>query len=188
MIMVLSPHEEFQTFREDIEGNYLRALELAPGLAARVATGRREERFSGVAELPNFQRQAWGPGWALAGDALSHKDPILAQGITDAFDDAQFLSEALHAAFSGAQPLEGALAEYERRHLENSMPLFEATCQFATLQPPPPEMQQLLGALIGNQPAIDQFLGTIEGTVPLDEFYAPENIERIMGAAAVAAD
>jgi hypothetical protein len=26
-------------------------------------------------------------------------------------------------------------------------------------------MQQLMGALIGNQPAIDQFLGTIEGTV-----------------------
>lgn len=186
MVMVLFPQDEFQTVRDDIEGNFLRALELAPPLAERVAAGRREERFNGVAELPNYQRRAFGPGWALAGDALSHKDPNLAQGMTDAFHDAQFLSEALHAAFSGVQPLQSALAEYEQRHMHSSMPLFEVSCQFAQLQPPPPEMQQLLGALIGNQPAIDQFLGTLEGTVPLDEFYAPENIGRIMGAALAA--
>jgi hypothetical protein len=44
-------------------------------------------------------------------------------------------------------------------------------------------MQQLLGALIGNQPAINQFMGTINGTVPLSEFYAPENMARLTGAA-----
>ncbi|MEZ4521978.1 MAG: hypothetical protein R3A46_10105 [Thermomicrobiales bacterium] len=80
--------------------------------------------------------------------------------------------------------MEIALAEYERRHNEASMPLFEMTCEFAAMQPPPPEMQQLLGSFIGNQDAIDQFIGTADGTVSLAEFYAPENLARITGAVA----
>ena len=132
---------------------------------------------------PNYQRKAFGSGWALAGDALSHKDPILAQGISDAFHDAAFLSEALHQGLSGSRPMDEALGDYERRHLESSMPLFEMTCEFAALQPPPPEMQQLMGALIGNQAGINQFMGTINGTVPLADFYAPENMGRLLGAA-----
>ncbi len=62
--------------------------------------------------------------------------------------------------------------------------LYEMTCQFAALQPPPPEMQQLLGALRGNQEQTDRFLGTVVGTYPIPDFFAPENIGRIMGGSA----
>jgi hypothetical protein len=41
-------------------------------------------------------------------------------------------------------------------------------------------MQQLLAALHGNQPETDRFFGTIAGTVPIPEFYAPENVQRIL--------
>ena len=184
VVLVEWPREKFHAFREDIEGNFLKTLELAPELAERVRGGKREERFTGTVDLPNFQRQAHGPGWALAGDALSHKDPILAQGISDAFNDAAFLAEALHAGLSGTRSMELALAEYAQRHMEASMPLFEMTCDFATMQPPPAEMQQLLGSLIGNQEAINQFIGTSDGTVSMAEFYAPENLARLTGVAA----
>jgi len=33
--------------------------------------------------------------------------------------------------------------------------MYEFTCQFATLEPPPPELQQLLGAVHGSQAAMD---------------------------------
>lgn len=188
LVLVEWPRDEFHTFREDIEANFLKTLELTPSLAERVRAGHREERFTGTADLPNYQRKAYGPGWALAGDALSHKDPIMAQGIVDAFNDAAHLSEAVHDGLSGARPMDETLVDYERRHMETSMPLFELNCQFATLQPPPPEMQQLIGALIGNQEGINQFLGTMVGTVPVAEFYAPENIARLMGVASAAAD
>ena len=184
VVFALWPREEFHAVRADIEGSFFETLDLAPGLAERVRGGKREERFTGTVDLPNFQRKAFGPGWALAGDALSHKDPILAQGITDAFHDAAFLAEAIHEGLSGERSMDLALAQYEQRHLETSMPLFEMTCEFATLQPPPPEMQQLLGALIGNQAGINQFMGTIDGTVPLSEFYAPVNLARLTGVAA----
>lgn len=184
VVMVEWPRDEFHAFRADIEGNFYATLELAPALAERARAGTREERFTGTVDLPNFQRKAYGPGWALAGDALSHKDPILAQGTSDAFHDAAFLADAIHAGLSGAQPMEAALAEYERRHTEASLALFEMTCEFATLQPPPPEMQHLLASIVGDQQAIDQFIGTADGTTPLAEFYAPENIARLTGVAA----
>ena len=55
--------------------------------------------------------------------------------------------------------------------------------QFAMLEPPPPEMQQLFAALRSNQPATDRFMGTLAGTTPIPEFFAPDNIGRIMAAA-----
>jgi hypothetical protein len=37
-----------------------------------------------------------------------------------------------------------------------------------------------MGALAHDQRQLDRFIGTIAGTVPIPEFYAPENIERIL--------
>jgi len=45
-------------------------------------------------------------------------------------------------------------------------------------------MQQLLGAVYGNQDAMDAFAGITAGTVSPAEFFDPEHVGRIMGAAA----
>ncbi len=183
-IIVGWPREEFHAYRADIEGNYLKTLELAPALAERVRQGKQEERFSGTADMLNFYRKPYGPGWALVGDAGYHKDPITAQGISDAFRDAELLAEAIDAGFSGRRPLEDALAEYERWRNEASLPIYEFTCQLAMLEPPPPEMQQLFAALRHDREQTNRFFGVMAGTVPVQEFFAPENLGRIMGAAA----
>ncbi len=180
-IIVGWPHDEFHAFRADIEGNFLKTLELAPALAERVRQGRREERFTGTAELFNFFRKPYGPGWALVGDAGYHKDSITAQGISDAFRDAELVAEAVDAGLSGRRPLEQAMAEYERRRNEAALPVYEFTCQLAMLEPPPPEMQQLFAALRHNQEQTNRFFGTMAGTVPIPEFFAPENLGRIIG-------
>jgi flavin-dependent dehydrogenase len=172
---------EFQQYRADIEGNYLKTIELAPGLAERVRQGKREGRFIGTAVLPNFFRKPVGPGWALVGDAGYHKDPITAQGISDAFRGAETLAEALDAGFSGREPWESVLARLERTRDEEVMPMYEFTCQLATLEPPPPVMQQLFTALHGNQSETNRFFGTLAGTVPVREFFSPENMQRIIG-------
>jgi hypothetical protein len=44
------------------------------------------------------------------------------------------------------------------------MPMYELTCQIASLQPPPPEMQQMLGSMQGNQDAMDLFCRVNAGT------------------------
>jgi flavin-dependent dehydrogenase len=175
-------NREFHEFRKDIEGNFMRTLALSSDFAERVRQGRRAEKFIGTADVPNFFRKPYGPGWALVGDAGYHKDPITAQGITDAFRSAELLAEAIDAGFSGRQPLEDALAAYEQRRNEEMLPMYEYSCQFAALEPPPPQMQRMFAALRGNQPQIDRFLGTIAGTVSIPEFYSPENMQRIVGS------
>jgi len=182
-IPVAWAQREFGAYRADIENNYLKTLELAPEFAERVREGRREERFVGTGEMHNFFRKPYGPGWALVGDAGYHKDPITARGITDAFRDAELLAEAIDAGFTGRRPLTEALANYERQRDEEVLPMYEFTCQLAALHPPPPEMQQLFGALRRNQAEADRFFGTIAGTVSIPQFFAPENMQRIIAAA-----
>ena len=65
----------------------------------------RVERFAGSA-VPNFLRKPYGPGWALVGDAGYTKDPITAQGISDAFHDAELCVTALDEAISGRASFE----------------------------------------------------------------------------------
>jgi len=184
LLTVFWPQAEFHQVRADIEGSVLAAVDLVPGLAERVRAGKRAERFRGTADLPNFFRTPYGPGWALVGDAGFHKDPILAQGITDAFRDAELLTEAIDAGFSGRSPLAEAFAAYQHQRDEAAAPGFATTLQFAQLHPPPPELQQLLGALRQNPAQLSRFLGTMAGSVPPQEFFAPENLGQIMAAAA----
>lgn len=64
-------------------------------LAAEIGQRGPIERVRRFAGAPGFMRQCTGPGWALVGDAGYFKDPLTAHGISDAFLDAQRLSDAL---------------------------------------------------------------------------------------------
>ena len=182
-LAVVWPHGEFHAVRADIEGQFDRALDLAPGLAARVRAGRREERFVGTADTANFFRQPYGPGWALVGDAGYHKDPIIGRGITDGFLDAERLGAALADGLGGSLPLSDALARYQRERDQASMPLYELTCQRAALTPPPPEVLGLIAALRHTPAQANRFLSINSGVVAAADFFAPENIQRIMAEA-----
>jgi len=167
--------------RADIEGNYLRAIaEDAPDLDERLRNGHREERFVGGL-VPNYFRKPFGPGWALVGDAGYLKDPCTAEGITDAFHGAALLADAIDSGLSDRRPLDAALEEYERQRNQAAFPMYEFTCQLATLAPPPPEMQKLFGALRGNQKQTNRFFGLFAQTVSVPEFFSPENMQEIFG-------
>jgi flavin-dependent dehydrogenase len=101
-------------FRADLDGGYEERISTIPELADRVAGSRREEPFRGLVEVPNFYRQSHGPGWALAGDAGYYRDPVTAQGISDAFRDADALAEAIERGLSGREDLGQSLAGYQR--------------------------------------------------------------------------
>ena len=58
------------------------------------------------------------------------------------------------------------------------------TTQLATLEPPPPEMHQLLGAVHGDQNAMDEFVSITSGTMSPIEFFDPDHVAAIFGNAA----
>jgi flavin-dependent dehydrogenase len=180
-IPVLWPRERFDEIRGDVEGHYLAVLDATP-LGAQVRAGTRTGRWHGVASLPNFFRKPYGPGWALVGDAGYYQDPITGHGITNAFRDSELLSDAISAALRGETEMQAALGEFHARRDAAGRPMFELTCQIASPGPPPPELLALLQALVGNEPATDMWFGVLAGTVHPDEFFAPDNVARIMGS------
>lgn len=181
VVIVGWPYAEFETNKKDIEGNYLQTVALAEEFSERLRGARRETPFAGAA-MPNFFRKPYGPGWALVGDAGYIKDPVTGQGISDAFRDAELCANALDEAFTGKRSFDAAMAAYQQTRDEQVLSMYEFTCQLATLQPPPPELQQLLGAMQGNQKAMDGFAQMNAGTVSPATFFAPENVNAIMSA------
>ena len=109
------------------------------------------------------------------------RDPITAQGISDAFFDAEALTVAIHEGFSGRRPLSAALAGYQMSRDRRVKPLYDFTYQLAKLEPPPPMMQELFAALHEDPQATNAFYAAITGATPLPLFMSPENIGRIVG-------
>ena len=94
------------------------------------------------------------------------------------------MASALDDELAGRRPYEDAMADYQRTRDEEALPIYDFTCDFAKLEPPPPELQQLIGAMQGNQEAMDDFVSVMAGTLPAPKFFAPENAGRIIAQAA----
>jgi 2-polyprenyl-6-methoxyphenol hydroxylase-like FAD-dependent oxidoreductase len=180
------PHAEFEANKKDAEVHYFRTLTLAPPFAERLRTARREGRLVGMS-VPNFFRRPFGPGWALVGDAGYNKDFITGQGIQDAFRDAELCASALDEALSGARGFDAALEAYHARRDAASLPMYEFTCQLATLEPPPPALARLLSAIAGDAEAMDEFVRVNAGVTSPAVFLSEANVGRLLGRAAAAA-
>jgi 2-polyprenyl-6-methoxyphenol hydroxylase-like FAD-dependent oxidoreductase len=172
----------FARARQDMGASHRQAIEeLSPRLAAGAAAGQREERWYN-GSVPNVVRRPWGRGWALVGDAGCLKDPCTARGISDAFRDAELLADAIDSALGGGRAMADALEGYQQRRDEATLPMFEFTCQLAPFDPPDPQMEGLFGALHGNQAQTDRFWGVFAGTVPVQEFFSPDNLSQLLAS------
>jgi flavin-dependent dehydrogenase len=181
LVVVGWPYAQAAAYKADVERNFLDTLELAPWFADLVRGATRVEPFLGGA-VRGYLRKPYGPGWALVGDAGYNKDPITAQGISDAFRDAELCATAVDEALTGRQDPTDAMAAYQLTRDAHVLPIYEFTSQMATMAPPPDEVAQLLAAVAGNREASDRFAGVIAGTVSPADFFAPENVGRILGA------
>jgi hypothetical protein len=90
---------------------------------------------------------------------------------------------AVDEAFSGARSFDAAMADYQTRRDEQVLAMYEFTTELATLEPPPPELQQLLAAIAGNQEAMDGFAQVNAGVTSPAAFFSPANVEKIMSVA-----
>jgi flavin-dependent dehydrogenase len=183
LVIAGRPIDQFNALRRNVEATFLETLEIAPAFAERVRSATREERFVGAA-LRGYFRKPFGPGWALVGDAGYNKDFITAQGIQDAFRDAELCATAVDDALEGRRTFDSALGEYQRRRDEQALPMYKFTAELAALTPLPPEMEQLLDAVSGSQESMDGFARVAAGVTSPAEFFSDENAQRILAAAA----
>ena len=182
MVAVGWPYPAFTANRRDIAPYFMKSIDAMPTVAERVHAAQQAERFVGMA-VTYFFRQPFGPGWALVGDAGHTKDPVTAFGISDAFVDAERCTAALGEWLSGSRSFDTSMGEYQRMRDEYRTPMHELTCGLASFEPPSPELSRLLAASHGNQQAMTDFVSMMAGTLPVPDFFAPSNVERIISAA-----
>jgi flavin-dependent dehydrogenase len=139
--------------------------QVAPGLAERLRESFRNDSRSPLHGFPGqagFFRQAYGPGWALVGDAGYFKDPLTAHGITDALRDAELLAGAIDAES------DEALADYQAQRDAASLEFFEATDAIASFQWDLAEVRHLHEALAKAMSREVKQLVSAKNSRPLD--------------------
>jgi len=155
----------------------------APALGERVRAAKRVSRWrTGCAS--SFCRAPVGRGWCLLGDAGLTMDPITAAGITNAFRDASLLAELVGEGL--ADDLDSALANFQECRDALSVSLYQFTSEMARLAPPAQETIDFFVGLHESQEDTNRYFGVFAQTVPVSEFFAPENVRRISAARAPA--
>ena len=166
LVLLFWPAAMAKTVGGDVASAYAESLHLIPDLEAQVASGHRETRITGTHLLPNYFRRGHGPGWALVGDALMHRDPISAQGITNALTHASMLAEELTAALQQGHNLDMAARTYDHRQFIALKPMFDYTVHLAKLQPLSTEVKQMIPQVTNDPLATSAFVGAFMGSAP----------------------
>jgi flavin-dependent dehydrogenase len=140
---------------------YHRVLsEAAPELARAIAGGELEAKLRPFAGVPGFARRAWGPGWALVGDAGCFRDPITAHGITDALRDAELLARAV------ARGTDAALARYQAERDEAARGILEVSDRLASFAWDLDEVKELHRALARHMAREAELLAALDAAAP----------------------
>lgn len=136
----------FRTEDADFKGNkleehYLRAVYSVPRLREQLKDARRVTPIVGVRRIENGYRTAYGPGWALVGDAFHYESPLDGQGIYNALLATGFLAEAIEQWKNG-KPWLQAGQEYQQRFYQSSHDMLKQTVarvkqELYTPAPPP---------------------------------------------------
>jgi 2-polyprenyl-6-methoxyphenol hydroxylase-like FAD-dependent oxidoreductase len=182
MVYVAAPMTEFATARADLEGHYLRTLDLCGDLGERVRSGARVERLRTTPDQPNTFRCSHGPGRALAGDAGVVMDSVSAQGMANALRDASYLPAAVAAGLGGSQPLAQALRDHQRRRDRAIRGIYDFTLRLAAFPTATPIQRRFLAAVAADRQQTDRFLGAFAGIVPPEDYFTLGTVARILGA------
>ncbi len=119
--------DAFDRFRHEYRKHFMEGISLVPGVAMRLGNSRPEGSIVGTGDLPNFFRTPIGSGWALVGDAGSHKDPHTVQGMGDATRSAVVLARELDRWWRGDCIEKVALDRYHVERDADLLPMYDFT-------------------------------------------------------------
>ncbi|HKD82415.1 MAG TPA: NAD(P)/FAD-dependent oxidoreductase [Candidatus Angelobacter sp.] len=181
MVLVYGPSAWWDDFRKDAEANFFKTYEFcSPEITELVRAGKREEPFKACGTMPAFQRELYGPGWALVGDAGSFKDQVTAMGITHSFRDAELITGFIHRALSGEVPMENAMAEYCRVRDADYHEYFDLVCHTAEMNAYSRAEVEFFYSIRNNQKQIDQLISQFGDTLLLSKGERAESpVERL---------
>jgi len=167
---------------------YNRLLRARPLVQRRLRDATQVSPLSGIKHMGNKFRQAFGPGWALVGDAYHQKDSLDAQGIYDALLGAKLLAEAL-IDWQQGQTWQAALARYESRAWAALKPMFDATMDRVKREiysvPPPAVARTLLRYVLTHPAYARRFASVVTRRLPPDELLPPRILLKLAAQGAL---
>lgn len=104
----VSPAQIAEAFEEELVN--------CPAVAERLIQAELISPLRAARNLCFHVRQAAGPGWLLAGDALGSVDPLLGAGVTLAMHSGKCAAESVIAALATHQPVAEAAAPWIANH------------------------------------------------------------------------
>jgi flavin-dependent dehydrogenase len=181
LVSAYFPQSRFGQVRTDALTAYHACVaEVAPSLHAMMHPGDHAEPLAGFGDQQNFIRQAWGPGWALIGDAGHHKDSLTARGIGDAFLQAELLTCRLADA-DGPEATDAGLTRFARERDVLLADSYRATLVVADPENRP-SRARLLSAVADDSELTQTYLDTVAGIAPMSRLYTDDLLERLTGA------
>lgn len=168
MVLVYGPTAWWDDFKQDLENNFMDVFRFcAPEIAKLVEKAHRTEKFKACGTMPAFQRESYGAGWALVGDAGSFKDQVTAMGITHSFRDAELITSFLHPALLGNVSLEKTLAEYQQVRAKDYQDYFDLVCYVAEMNSYSQDELKYYYSIRNDRPAVDRMISQFGDTLPV---------------------
>jgi 2-polyprenyl-6-methoxyphenol hydroxylase-like FAD-dependent oxidoreductase len=160
-------------FGGKLEEHYMNGLQKVPRLREQLKNARRVTPIVGIRRIDNGYRQAYGDGWALAGDAFHYEAPIDGQGIYNALLATKFLAEAI-GQWKGGRPWMEAGKEYQKRFYDTSHDMLKQTVnrvkQELYVTPPPFVVNTLLRWMLTDPAYQQQFLRYLSRAIDPNTF------------------
>ncbi len=173
----------FDAFRHDYRHHFMQGISRVPGVAARVGDRQPEGQILGTGDLPNFFRTPVGAGWALVGDAGSHKDPHTVQGIGDATRSAVLLTDALDCWWRGQSTEHDALAQYHAKRDADLLPMYDFTTSRLEAQFEPEEWQEYGRLTWENERLARARVAAMTHAIPPEQVYSVDAIRAALKGA-----
>jgi 2-polyprenyl-6-methoxyphenol hydroxylase-like FAD-dependent oxidoreductase len=179
LVLTYFPQDEFASIRTDPLKAHLESTRLmAPDLFDQMTHGEQVVRLHGTGNQRNFFRTANGPGWVLVGDAGHHEDSITARGITNAFVQAELLSDVLRDDMADVDRVDAALGSFADRRDAALTERYRSTLETAKLQVQNSRISMLKA--ISQTPAMtDRYFALAAGIISMDEFLTPDLIDML---------
>jgi 2-polyprenyl-6-methoxyphenol hydroxylase-like FAD-dependent oxidoreductase len=157
-VIVMPELAELPRFRADLEGSYMEHARSCAPLAEALTGARRVGRLFGMLRWEGFFREASGAGWVLLGDAGHFKDPTPAQGIQDAFRQAEVLAPRIVAGLGDGVPsLDAALGDWGRWRDRDALEYYWLAGDLGKAGAVPGALPELVARLLAKG-EIDQFI------------------------------
>jgi flavin-dependent dehydrogenase len=169
IVAVYYTSEEFSRIKGNALQEYLSVLaRVTPDLREKMTTSSQIGKLWGTGDQRNFFRKAFGPGWALVGDAAHHKDSITALGITDGIAQAELLANAISNQIDSPSALDASLKVYQQTLLKTMYPGYKETLDLADATKKD-QRKALLHTLSQSDSATSMYLDAVAGLRPYSD-------------------